>query len=82
MIYSASIHIFHFSSNTQFYTVEEETPSLVEAREQFSKLAEVISLMEKDNDSIVLETTEGYVMFTRKFLSDCIFRLNFIKVEE
>lgn len=82
MKYSAAIHILHFPTSTQFYTVEEDTSSPEEARQQFSKLAEMISLMEKDNHSIVLETTDGYVMFTRKFLSDCIFRLKLIEVEE
>lgn len=82
MKYCAAIHILHFTTNTQFYTVDEYTASPEEAREQFSKLAEVISSMEKDNHSIVLETNDGYVMFTRKFLSDCIFRLKLIEVEE
>ncbi len=79
MSHTASIHIFHLPSGTHFYTVSEPTPSTEEAKEQFSKLAEVISAMKEDNHSIVLETTEGYVILSRKFLSDSILRL---KIEE
>lgn len=82
MSYLASIHIFHLPSGTHFYTVEENTPSESEAKVQFSKLAEVISSMDKDNHSIVLETTEGYVILTRKFLADSVLRLKVNPVEE
>lgn len=82
MIYSAAIHIYHLPSGTHLYTVEENTPSESAAREQFSKLAEIISSMDKDNHSIVLETTEGYVILTRKFLADSILRLKLFQVED
>ena len=38
--------------------------------------------MDKDNHSIVLETTEGYVILTRKFLADSILRLKLFQVED
>lgn len=81
MSHLASIHIFHLRSGIRFDTVEETASSFEEARAQFSKLAEVISSMEQDNHSIVLETTEGYVILSRKFLSDSILRLKLNQVE-
>ena len=77
----ASIHILHLPSGTHLYTVEEKTPSYEEAKMQLSKLAEVISSLSQDNHSIVLETTEGYVVLPRKVLSESILHLQFTQVE-
>lgn len=77
----ASIRILHWPSEIQLHTIPETSESEDEASKQFSKLAEVISMMEKDNHSIVLETTDGYVSLTRKYLSDCILSLE-VKPEE
>ncbi len=75
MKHLAFIHIHHIPSDTHLYTAEETSPSFEESKAQFSKLAGVISSMDKDNHCIVLETTEGYVILTRKFLADSILRL-------
>ena len=75
MSYFASIQILHLPSGCELETIKEATPSLEEARKQFSKLAETIALLDKDNDSIVLETTEGYIALFRKVLSESIIRL-------
>lgn len=77
----ASVSIFHWPSEVQLYTIPETAESEDESSKQFSKLAEVISQMDKDNHSIVLETTEGYVSLTRKFLADCILNLKVIEEE-
>jgi hypothetical protein len=37
--------------------------------------------MDQDNHSIVLETTEGYVVLPRKVLSESILHLQFAQVE-
>lgn len=77
MKFIANIYIYHIPSKIDFYTIQEVTSSLEEAKKQFSALARTIAMMDRDNHSIVLETTTGPVMFTRKFLSDCFIRLEF-----
>lgn len=73
----ASISISHWPTGVTLHTIPEKATSETDARKHFSKLAEIISLMEKDNHSIVLETTNGYVSLTRKYLSDCVLTLNY-----
>lgn len=75
----AFIEIWNPNLNVHFDTVQEVAESEKAALEQFNRLSNVISKMSEDNNTILLETTTGYMIFTRKFLVDSIIRL---KMEE
>lgn len=75
----AFIEIWNPRLNVHFDTVQEVAESEKVALEQFNHLSNLISRMSEDNNTIVLETTTGFMIFTRKFLIDSIIRL---KMEE
>lgn len=78
----ASVEIFNLPNDIRFETAKEVTASEKDAVEQFNQLAKLISSMKSDSDSIVLETTEGYMLFNRKFFVDSVLRLCVTEEEE
>lgn len=78
----AFVEIWHPPYNVHFETVKEEAESEENAKEQFEELSKVISNMSSDSHNIVLETTSGDMIFTRKFLSEAILRLRVVESGE
>lgn len=72
----ASVYIYHPPFNIHYHTIEEEYDNATDALENFSKLGDQITNLEKDNETVLLETTSGYVMLNKKFLTDSVLRLS------
>lgn len=77
----ASIHIQHLLFNIHYHTEEGEFENASDALEHFYKLANRISAMEKDNETFVIDASEGRVMLNKKFLTDSVLRLSIFERE-
>ena len=78
----AQVEIWNPELDIRLATIPEPTASEKEAAEQFSNLGKLIASLRSPQETIVLETVAGYMIFPQKFLVDCLLRLKVETHEE